>query len=180
MYIFKKGLKNKEIKFIDRVLDDTPDLMGDFYCVKDGIRLPLRENREILYKYIRFGDSVVYDDEGKGLALITGIADKTKRRYIKILSRDNKVVNNILKLVSWNIFNTDLYIQVHKNSKFMSTFQHNNFYLHKDLGNELILVRKGRPYIYQNIKELKGEIEDEHNHTKKQNKKLSRGFFAKR
>jgi len=158
MYHIKQGITKKEKKLIDRILSDVPDLFGDFYVMQDSIRVPLRDNREVFYRYVKNGDQVVYDDEGKGLALITGRADKTKRRYIKILTRDNHVVNKIMKIISWNIFQTDLYIQVKKNSKFMNTLQHNNFYLHKDIGNELILIRKGRPFVYQNMLDLKGEL----------------------
>ena len=108
MIIFKQGLKRKEQFEVLNTLDNLIDLYGDFYITKNNLRLFIKENLGIVFKDLSKGDIVIYEEK-KGVGFIVGYSDKANRKYLKLLTKDTKIANRLLRVIFWNL-NTDLYI----------------------------------------------------------------------
>ena len=140
MLIIKSGLNQKEKSFISNILYNVVDLYGDFYSTKDNLRISLRDNPEILFKYLKAGSQIVYDETNEnGIALI--LKEKSFRTYIKILTNNPTLANNFLKTISWHT-KEDLYVKIKKNNNLFKVFQKNNFQFLGNRGNEVLLGRK--------------------------------------
>jgi hypothetical protein len=165
MFKIKQALTKKEQKTVEYCMYDVVDIYNDFYYTRDNIRISLRDNPEILFKSLNAGDKIVVDETNeKGIAVITGWSDDSPRKYVKILTRDEKIADQMLKIIGWNI-NCDLYVKVKKTSKFLKTFQRNFFKFVGDRGAEVLLCRKyiaKKDYTYQILKE-KGDLPEQEN-----------------
>ena len=145
MYIIKTGLNKNERRVIEYILSEIVDLYSDFYITRSNIRIPLRENVEILFDCLKKGDKIVFDpDKEDGIALVTGWSDKSDRKYVKVLTRSEEVASHLLKMLNWNTF-VDLYVKLKKNSKFAKVFQNNGYRFLGDRGAEILLCRKYIP-----------------------------------
>ena len=144
---------------------DIVDVYNDFYFTRDNIRISLRDNPEILFNALKKGDMVVMDSQNEaGIAVITGWSDNSARKYVKILTRDEKIADKMLKMINWHI-NVDLYVKIKKNNKFLKTFQRNFYKFVGDRGQEILLQRKYIPrkdYTYLILKE-KGDLPESEN-----------------
>ena len=159
MIIIKEGYGRKERKILENILYNVVDLYGDFYCTKDNIRIYLRDNPEVLFDYLSKGDKVVYDTVSEaGLAFVTGWSDKSPRKYVKILTKDEKLASNFLKIISWNV-KSDLYVKIKKNNPLIKAFNRNNYVFKGDRGTEILLFRQYIPRPDRPI--YKGEDENE-------------------
>lgn len=161
MYKLKQMLSADERRTVEYCLYDIVDLYNDFYCTKDNVRISYRDNPEILFRDINKGDKIVLEDNNeKGIAVVTGWSDKSARKYVKILTRDEKLADRMLKIITWTT-TCDLYVKIKKNNKFLKTFQRNFFKFVGDRGQEILLLRKYIPkkdYTYF-IKKEKGDLD---------------------
>ena len=157
MYIIKQGLNKKEKKQIQFILGEVCDLYSDFYVTKNNVRIPLRDNPEVLFDYLRKGDRIVYEIDGeKGLGLVTGWSDKSSRIYVKVLTKDLKSANNFLKIINWNIF-VDLYCKLKKNNPLSKIFLRNGYVFKGDRGSEILLCREYKSRPKKNFENKKDE-----------------------
>lgn len=158
MLIFKTGVSKKEKRTVENILDSVNDLYGDFYSTQDNIRILLRDNIDVLFNYLKKGSKIAYElDNEKGLALI--LKEKGFRTYIKILTRDEKLATNLLKIVNWNI-SEDLYVKLHKNNPLIKVFQRNGYTFIGNRGSEVLLSRKYIPRPKKFYRDLKGDQND--------------------
>ena len=51
----------------------------------------------------------------KGILIVTGFADKSSRKYMKILSSDQKIIDDLVKCLTWT-FGEDLFIKIKKDN----------------------------------------------------------------
>lgn len=158
MYIIKEGFDKQEKREIENVLSEIPDLYGDFYSTQNNIRISLRDNSDILLKYLRKGSQFVYEQgNDKGIALV--LKEKGFRTYVKILTRDEKLANNLLKLITWHTY-SDLYAKIHKNNPLIKVFNRNGYIFKGDRGSEILLYKKYIPRPKKEYKKFKGDTDD--------------------
>jgi len=142
MIIIKQGFDKTEKRLIETVLYDVVDLYGDFYVTKDNVRIYLRDNIDILFKYLKKGDRIVYEQNNEnGLIIVTGWSDKSARKYVKVLSKDEQLVGDLLKIMNWNV-QCDLYVKIKKNNPLLKIFQRNQYQFVGNRGQEVLLMRK--------------------------------------
>ena len=158
MLICKEGLNKIEKKQISYILSEVCDLYSDFYCTKDNVRIPLRDNPDVLFSYLNKGDVVVYEQDNEtGIGLVTGWSDGSARKYVKILTKDEHLASNLLKIINWNA-NIDLFAKLKKNNPLIKVFQRFGYSFKGDRGSEILLMRQ---YIYHPQKEYKKDEEGE-------------------
>ena len=157
MYICKEGLNKSEKKLVKNILDSTCDLYSDFYITSNNIRIPLRDNPEVLFDYLNKGDVVVYEEDNEtGIGLVTGFSDRSPRKYVKLLTKDEHLASNLLKIINWNA-TIDLFAKLKKNDPLIKVFQRNGYSFKGDRGSEILLMRQ---YVYHPQKEYKKDEEE--------------------
>ena len=147
MMICKEGLNKIEKKQIGYILSEVCDLYSDFYCTKDNVRIPLRDNPDVLFSYLNKGDVIAYEqDNEKGIGLVTGWSDRSPRKYVKILTKDEHLAGNLLKIINFNA-NIDLFAKLKKYNPLIKVFNRNGYIFMGDRGSEILLCRKFLPRI---------------------------------
>jgi hypothetical protein len=142
MLIVKQGFSKTEKRVVENILFNSIDLYGDFYLTRDNIRLFLRDNPDILFECLKKGDRYAYDDSSEfGMAFITGWSDRSPRKYVKLLTKDEKLASNLLKIINWNI-KGDLYAKLKKNNPMTKVFLRNSYSFAGDRGTEILLMHK--------------------------------------
>jgi len=159
MIIYKTQLSKKDRKLLIEILTDIVDVYSDFYITRDNIRLFLRDNSHLLFKYSRLGDKLFFGKE-EGVAFVTGWSDNANRKYVKILSENNKGANKLLKIINWNIIDTELYCKIKKNNPLKDVLLKNGFRFFKSRGKEILYRRNKRN------RELKKQGNDNANNSK--------------
>lgn len=159
MTVFKQTLSKKERQNILIQLSEIVDLYSDFYITKDNIRLHIKENPEVLLKSLKKGNKIAYND--KGIAVVTGYDDGFNRKYIRVLSESRESIDDLIKIIIWNLKNINLYMKVNKKNKLLieekkvehrgktKTFyypkkplKNNNFKFAGYRGNEVLFCRR--------------------------------------
>jgi len=135
----KQNLNKKEKEVVWSLLQDLPDIYKDFYITKNNLRLFIRENLDLLYDCLKKGDRIAFD-ENLGMILIYGFSDKSPRKYVKILTKDDESASHLLKILAWNI-KEDLYAKVKKTNPLKRTLERNGFRFSADRGKEILLKR---------------------------------------
>jgi hypothetical protein len=141
----KSTLSIKDKKVVENILAELTDIFGDFYITKNNMRLYIKENKSLLFECLRKGDKIVFDEDGQGLAIITGWSDKAPRKYIKILSKDLKITDKLLKIIDWNI-PEDVYIKIKKNNPIKPILLKNKYKFIGDRGKEILFMKEGVEY----------------------------------
>lgn len=142
MIIMKGKLNKKEQQEVELLLGELTDIFGDFYITRSNLRLFIKENTHLLYELLQKGDKIAYSEE-EGIALIIGWSDKSPRKYLKVLARNDKTADKLIKIVNWRI-KEELYVKVKKNNPLLKILQKNNFRFLGDRGKEILLVRTGQ------------------------------------
>jgi len=156
MFQVKRALSKKDQLKILFLLDElkSKDLWRDFYLTKERNRLFIIENPDVLFKSLKKGNVIVFND--KGLLIVTGYADKkitifdykikeeriiNTRKYLKILAQDEKTMDKLIKVLSWNL-NTELWAKIKINNPVKNVLEKNGFYKALPLrGKEIVLKR---------------------------------------
>lgn len=134
-------LNKKEEKLIFNILYEIQDSYLDFYITKDNLRLFIKENVDLLLNATAKGDYIIYDTEEKGILLITGYADKFKRKYLKLIVSDNNVASNLLLMALWDI-KEDIYIKLNKLNPLIEILKEFKFEFFAGRGKEALYVRR--------------------------------------
>ena len=143
MITFKGTLSDKETKQITSLLHDLSDVYGDFYITKNNLRLFIKENQNVLFDALKHGDKIAFDENG--MAVVCGFSDKADRKYLKILSKDLKQIDNYLKVIAWNL-DCDLYVKIKKNNPLKETLEKSYFRFAGNRGTEILLYRRARKH----------------------------------
>lgn len=114
MITFKTGLAKNEVSYIKSIVDDIVDTYSEFYITKNNLRLMIKDNFDVLLDCLKKGDKIAFDDIG--LAIVTGYSDKSPRKYLKILVKDLKHVDPLLKILFWNVKEKEVYIKLKNNN----------------------------------------------------------------
>ena len=145
MIIFKHGmLSKKEKTIVENILDECNDIYGDAYLTKNNLRLFIKENIDLVYDGLAKGDKIAYE-EGNGFIYLFGWSDKAKRKYIKILTKNENATNRLLKTLHWHVKET-LWVKVKKNNPVKRILERNGFKFQGDRGKEVLLCRSHRPF----------------------------------
>lgn len=141
MICIKQILSKVEKQTVSFMVSDLNDIYQDFYITKNNLRLYIKENIDVLFSCLSKGDILAYDENEQGLALVNGFCDKTQRKYIKLIAKDERIADQILKNLGWH-FKIDLWVKIKKNNPLVKVFQRNKFEFAGDRGKEILLVRK--------------------------------------
>lgn len=156
MITYKTGqTSKKEKEIINNILMEYIDLYKDVYITKNNLRLFLKENSELMYESLSKGDKIVFDDN-LGLIFIYGYSDKASRKYLKILAKDDKSADKLLKVLSWNL-KIDLYAKIKKTNPIRRVLERNGFRYFKDRGAEVLLYRQTYSTPSSSLTKDKGE-----------------------
>jgi len=123
-------------------LQENKDKFNDFYLTQEKSRRFLNEKSvalKAIKKYQVFGS---FSSELDGLFII--IDEKGFRRYLKILVKNNKIVDDLLKFINWNFAEKDLYIKIKKDSNMLDMLKKNYYQIIGDRGREFLLVHNKR------------------------------------
>lgn len=150
MISIKSTLSEKDKKQIFSILEELSDYYSDFYITRNNIRLYIKENIEILYKLLNNGDKILFDEDG--IAVIIGYSEKSPRKYLKLLSKDEKIADKFLKNLDWNIPD-DIFIKIKKNNPLKQILLRNKYKFIGDRGKEILLMKKGVKYVKQSQNE---------------------------
>jgi hypothetical protein len=152
-----KRLSKKDLLEIIDFINSTKDDFEELFVTINKERKFLRNNINLLKKLILtqqcFGE---FNPDLKGICIIYG--EKSYRPYLKFLTKNNKVCNNLLLYLLWHYSNQDLFIKLKRNNSLSREFQNKGFVFLGSRGNEILLQRKATP-----IRKLepKDGIEDE-------------------
>jgi hypothetical protein len=152
MIHFKTGTPSKkQKKQIESLLTDIVDLYGDFFITRDNIRLFLRDNPNLLFEGLSKGDKIIFGEEG--IVFVDGFSDKANRNYVKILTKDVKATNDLLKVLNWNLSNIPLYIKIKKDNINVTALKKCGFRLLGSRGKEDLYIRNPKNINFQIPKE---------------------------
>ncbi len=119
----------------------------DFYYFSDNSKNYVTDIPS-LKKFLRLSVcNYAYSDKGyyKGLILVVkDIVAGQKKFYIKMNAINYKVALDLLTMVLWN-FNTDLYVKVKRNSRYIDVLKYKGFRFLDEKGNQILLERKATP-----------------------------------
>ena len=139
MITFKTGYSKKERQELIGIMSELTDLFGDFYITKNNLRMFIKDNPNLLFDCLKNGDKIAYDE--RGIAIVLGFSDNMPRKYLKILTKDSKALEDLLQIVCWNV-TYDLYIKIKKNNPIKDILIQYNFEFLGGRGKEILLVRK--------------------------------------
>lgn len=138
MVEYKGKVSKKDKQKIELAIGDLIDLYGDFFLTKNNIRLFIKENFHLLYECLKNGDKVAYEEEG--IALVTGWSDNAKRKYVKLLTKNNDSAIRLLQVIIWNE-KTELFAKIKKDNPIKDAFLKTGFNFYKNRGKEILLVK---------------------------------------
>lgn len=152
MFQVKKQLKKKEEFKIICLLQELVDSYRDFYLTKNNLRVFIQDNPYTLFKGLKRGDWIAFNEDG--IAVVTGYSDKSNRKYLKILAKDNKTADGLIKVLSWNIKQT-LFVKIKINNPIKQVLFNNRFRFFRSRGKEILLIRqyKENRYVKPNKKQ---------------------------
>ena len=144
MIKFCQSPKKKEIPLIESIIRELNDDYRDFYITKNNIRLFIKDNFDVLLKDLKHGDRIAYFNNGVGLVI--GFADKSPRKYVKLLAKTLADADKILTvLTDWNHRNYDLYVKMKRNNPLLKVLKKHKFVFATNRGKEVLFKRSGRP-----------------------------------
>lgn len=139
MIQLKSTLSKKDKEQVSSILKELSDYYSDFYITRNNIRLYIKENIEILYKLLSKGDKIIFEEDG--LAIISGWSDKSPRKYMKLLAKDDKITDKLIKNINWNI-SEELYCKIKKTNPLKNILLKNRWKFAGDRGKEILLKRE--------------------------------------
>lgn len=134
-------LSEKDRQELKGLLNEVKDICKDFYITRNVTdRLFIKNNVSLLFGCLAKGDKITYNQGG--IALLYGFSDKSPRKYIKVLSQDSKLAENLLKVLFWH-YKGDVFAKIKKRNNFLySLLRKFRFQFEGDRGAEILLHRK--------------------------------------
>ena len=125
----------------------TRDQYSDFYITHERERLFLTDMKvceKVFNLCLKHGDKCFISEKNGdivGVALITGYSDKFHRKYLKIFAQDKKVIDDLFKMITWQV-EEDLYIKIKKFNPVNFISQKWGFRFQGDIDKRVLLYRK--------------------------------------
>lgn len=156
MILLKQQLSKKDKFKISVLISEIKDIYSEFYITKNNLRLFIKDNIDSLWENLRKGDKIIFDSNGKSLAVINGYAEKTikivdrvtlketiinSRKMVKLLADNADIASKILEFINWNFPNIVLFAKIKKNNPISKSFFSNSFIFLGGRGNEILLKR---------------------------------------
>ena len=156
------------------LINELPDVYGEFYITKNKLRLFIKENIDSLWNTLKNGDKILYGEEAIGV--ITGFADKEieiidsvtnekktikSRKYLTFLGKNVKNIERLLQYISGEFKVVDLFCKIKKDNPILKSFYNNNWVFLHGRGKELLLCKKAdnRPeFIFRKFMDDKPEV----------------------
>ena len=119
---------------------------SDFYVVKDKQRMFIDNIKTINYVWnniLKKGDKAyIYEDNSiiKGIFVITGFADKSFRKYLKVLCDNNKIVDKMFKVLVWD-YKKELFLRIKRYNEIGKVAKKYKFLFYAGRGKEILLRR---------------------------------------
>lgn len=139
MIKIKSTLSEEDKKQVFSILDELVDIYSDFYITRNNIRLYIKENIDILYKSLHNGDKIIFNEEG--MAIVTGWSDKSPRKYLKLIAKDDIIADRLIKNINWNI-SEELHCKIKKTNPLKNILLRNKWKFAGDRGKEILLKRE--------------------------------------
>lgn len=169
----KQNLSRQEKVDLMILMNDLLDVYGEFYITKKGLRLFIKDNIDSLWKTLKGGDRIIFGEEAIGV--ITGYTDKeieiidtitkTKkivpsRKYLTIITKDEKNLERLLRYISLEFRNIDIFCKIKINNPNLKCFYNSNWIFKHGRGKELLLCKSvdNRPeFIFRKFEDSKPE-----------------------
>lgn len=149
--LLKKDSMIRQIKAKDKkkfiYYCQKQDKYNDFYITKNNNRLFLNDSKHAtlcVNQALKKGNKIFIAEENNeiiGVMLILGYADKMPRKYLQILSDNDKVTKNLLKYLFWTI-DLDVYIKIKSNNPLKRILEKNYFEKIVTRDNEVLYIHK--------------------------------------
>lgn len=151
-----RTLKQSDLlNFVD--FCSTRDKFSDFYITVDNKRLFLNNPKnamKVFYNCLKRNDKCFIKEDKmgiSGIALVTGYSDKFSRKYLKIFSEDVQIIDDLLKMITWNL-DIDLNIKIKKDNPVGKVAQRWGFQFQRSQDREILFFRKFNKALGQNRK----------------------------
>ena len=139
MISIKSTLSVKDQQKVKSILIDLVDFYGDFYLTSNRIRLFIKENLSVLFKLLKKGDKILFDYDG--IAVIIGYAEKFERKYVKILGKNEQIIDRLVKNINWSIPD-ELFVKIKENNPLKKVLLRNRWKYVGSRGKECLLKRE--------------------------------------
>ena len=139
MTLLKSTLSEKDKKQISSILNELIDIYSDFYLTKNNLRYYIKENLDLLFKSLHNGDKIIFNKEG--IVVVIGWSDKSSRKYLKLLAKNEKEADRLIKNINWNI-SEELYCKIKKTNPLKNILLRNRWKFIGDRGKEILLKRE--------------------------------------
>ena len=139
MIQLKSTLSEKDKRQISSILNELVDIYSDFYLTKNNLRYYIKENLDLLFKSLHNGDKIIFGETG--MVIIIGYADKSPRKYMKLLAKDEKEIDRLIKNINWNI-SEELFCKIKKTNPLKNILLKNKWKFAGDRGKEILLKRE--------------------------------------
>lgn len=110
----KSALTKSETSQVRSIVTELKDTYGDFYITRNNLRLFIIDNFDLLVDCLKKGDKIAFDNTG--VIIVVGYSDKSPRKYLKILTKELKDVEPLLKILFWNLREKEVYIKLKNNN----------------------------------------------------------------
>ena len=139
MIKIKSTLSKSDKKRVQSIIFEIPDYFGDFYLTQNNLRLSIKDNLQSLYKLLKAGDFILFDEGVIGV--IIGYSEHAPRKYVKILAQDEKAIDMLAKNINWN-FSEELYCKIKENNLVKKVLLRNRWKYFGNRGKEILLKRE--------------------------------------
>ena len=139
MISIKSILSKNDQRIVSSIIGELPDFYSDFYLTQNNLRLSIKDNVQSLYILLKGGDKILFD-EGC-VACIIGYSEKAPRKFVKILVKDDKLADKIIKNINWAI-SDELFIKIKENNPLKKILLRNRFKYFGNRGKEILLKRE--------------------------------------
>ena len=98
--------------------------------------------KRVFNDIIKRSDICFVADDGqiRGILIVVGFADKASRKYVKVVADNNRIINNLFRLLIWNC-NKEIFLKVKKESSVCRITKKYKFFFQGSRGNEVIFKR---------------------------------------
>jgi len=126
------------LEFVDRVKDKYQDM----YITENNKRLFLTDLK-LIKKLLKKQEIYALEESGEIKGLMIILREKNFRTYLKILTIDNKVTDNLLKFFVWNKNELNIFCKLKIDNPITNIIKKFGFFIKGDRGKEVLLFKTG-------------------------------------
>ena len=124
---------------------DLKDSFEQFYITVDNERKFFKDLKTIrIYTNLLNRGEMCFKDEDNGYLITYGICNKSERKYIKLLVRNNEIARRLLTVFLYNYGNFEWYIKIKKYDPLLKILLSKTIGFKSNFpprGNEILLMR---------------------------------------